>query len=617
MIKKKRSRYAQLTDVQRKVLHDETQIVIIAEQLDSYTGPAANLPFFQAAMASFRTTVAHWNSGPQFVHAFLLHSNELSKRGSKRGFETYHSQFKNGFAKFVALERLENAPLAMFDYAMINRFVFWLKKAAVNQGSNKALSANTQRKYYSLLKAFLEILRKSKHTKMLISNSLAFPDNPFPDADKSTKKTETLDDYNWKRLIIACRDDIAEVVESVLSGWRLLEGDEIHPDDAACGRGRRYASRGAALWRVKELFPILIPNLTEMRKIDCDLSAAVEDIHRQQSITRPFYPLVKDILPFILLHAIYTVANPSGLRALKWAHMKEVDVMGIRRILYTFEKGRASSYQRSFAVHPENMFSPMWLHDFIEKWTSSIRRLAGPFENNVYIFVTQSRIVRSFDSATDTGRDSDSSWNFAMKQFLRKHALPHLTLKVIRNTGLDVIRVLTDDDMRAIQAAGGQASAATVELHYNGAAAKRRREESLGAVSSTQERMIRSAGRIDPRHSPRSEDILAATPGWGCNDPYSSPIPGQTHGTLCAAFGSCPACPLTYLNNSSSYVLVRVLQLTEEVRKAQTYLDAQRWTSAYTPVLKALLSKWIPSFVDSNVRDGAAKLVLGPIGRLE
>lgn len=554
MTKKKISRYAQLTDVQRKVLHDERQIVIVAEQLESYTGPAANLPFFQTAMASFRTTVASWNSGPQFVHAFLLHSNVPSKRKSKRGFETYLSQFKNGFAKFVAHERLEDAPLVMIDYAMINRFVIWLKKTAVVQGSGKPLHANTQRKHYSLLKALLEILRKSKHTKMLINVGLAFPDNPFPDANRSTKKTETLDDYDWRRLIIACKDDITEIVESVLSGWQLLEGDEILPDDTARGRGR-YKLRGAALWRVKELFPEMIPELPELRDIDGDLSAALQYFHRQQSITRPFYPLVKDILPFILLHAIYTLANAGCLHSLKWSHMEEKEVIGIRRILYTFEKGRASSYQRSFAIQPENMFSPLWLHDFIKKWTSSIRSSAGPFKNNVYIFVTQTRIVRSFASATDTGRDSDSSWNSAMKQFLKRHGLPHLTLKVIRNTGLDAIRVLTDDDMRAIQAAGGQASAATVELHYNGAAAKSRREESLVAVMSTQERMIRSAGRIDPRHSPRSEDNLAATPGWGCNDPYSSPIPGQAQGTLCAAFGSCPACPLTYLNNSSSYTL--------------------------------------------------------------
>lgn len=615
MSKKKFSRYKQITDVQRNALHDERPIVVLEEQINSFIGPRDNLPFFRKEIAKFRKTVEGWCSAPEFIYAFMKHCNEPKKRIAKRAYEASHSQFKNGFAKFLNQEKFTAFSISDFDAAFIKKYIFWLKTYNVSERVG-VLSPNTQRKYYGILVNLLNIMRESKSAAHFFSDSLSFPDNPFVRAHAATKQTETVDDFIWKRIILACRQDVREIYDSVLSGWELLDGEEILPDDTARGRGR-YAYRGAALWRIKHLFPTLIPKPSDMKIIDRDLKDSILYIHKQDSITRPFYPLVKDIVPFILLQAIYSLANTGGLRSMKWEQISEIDVLGVRRVLYSIEKERGTSYGRSFVVQSDDIFSPFRLHEFIKRWTSKIRLLAKNFEDNVYIFVAQSRRIRAFHSSADTGVDSDSSWNSAMKQFMKRHSLPHFTLKVIRNTGLDVIRELTNDDMRAVQGAGGQTSIGVLELHYDGSAAKRRRQEDLVGVMTLQERRIRSGGRIDPRFSPKSEDIFAATPGWGCNDIYNSPIPGQTEGTPCAAFGRCPACPLTYLNNSSSYSLARVLQLAEEIRKAQTYLDARRWSEAYEPVLKALVDRWIPSFDNKEVRDGAAKIVLNSIGRLD
>lgn len=615
MKKKSVGRYKQLTDVQRNALHGELPSVVLEEQINSFVGPKDNLLFFKKEIAKFRNTVEGWRSAPEFLYAFMKYCNETEKRMAKRAYELCHSQFKNGFAKFLIHEKCTNLSISDFDSDFIKKYILWLKTYNVSERVG-VLNQNTQRRYYGILVNLLNILRQSKSMKHLFSDSLYFPDNPFVRAHASTKKTETFDDFIWRKIIIACRNDVKEIYDSVISGWKLLDGEEILPNDTARGRGR-YAHRGAALWRIKNLFPILIPKPSEIGTIDRDLKDSILYIHKQNSITSPFYPLAKDILPFILLQAIYSLANTGGLRSMKWEQIAETDVLGIRRVLYSIEKERGISYGRSFVVQPDDIFSPLHLHEFIRRWTSKIRPLSGNFKDNVYIFVAQSRCIRAFHSSADTGVDSDSSWNSAMKQFMKRHSLPHFTLKNIRNTGLDVIRELTDDDMRAVQSAGGQRSIGVLEMHYDGSAAKKRRQEDLVGVMTLQERYIRSDGRIDPRLSPKSEDIFAATPGWGCNDIYNSPIPGQAEGTLCAAFGRCPACPLTYLDNSSSYSLARVLQLAEEIRKAQTYLDARRWAEAYEPALKSLVVKWIPSFVDKEVREKAAKIVLNSIGRLD
>ncbi|AVK72188.1 hypothetical protein BJN34_0060 [Cupriavidus necator] len=147
--------------------------------------------------------------------------------------------------------------------------------------------------------------------------------------------------------------------------------------------------------------------------------------------------------------------------------------------------------------------------------------------------------------------------------------------------------------------------------------AKRRRHEKLSEVMLAQERFYSSDGRRDIRGEPDDIDIGAATPGWACHDPFDSPIPGEVKGRLCQGFGRCPACEMGNLDTTSGYALARVLQLTEEVAKAQSYLEAPRWHAAFEEVSKKLREKWIPSFVDPAVIEAASRLNLGPIGRLE
>ncbi|AQV93182.1 hypothetical protein BJN34_04630 [Cupriavidus necator] len=474
MSRGKPSRYAQLSEGQRRAIRGEDAILIVHDALNSFVGLTDNLEHFQDALKDFQNTVRNWATADQWTLAFVAHCN-VPDKNSSRIFESYHSQFKNGFAKFVSETHKERWLLHQFDSNTLVEFVRWLEKYAPKPqggGVPKLSSPNTQRKYFGLLCSLLKLLIKHKATKDLVAQNLVFPNNPFPGAHDTTKQTDILDDHEWNQLIDACRKDIEEIRRRIEAGWAIIASGPVAPDEDARGRGK-YRNFGAALSAAATLYPGMLPSLPEIRETNPALGDAITYFHRYENISLPLYPSIESILPFILLMAIYSQANTGPLRSLKWRQIEIVEVLGRPRARYRFEKKRGEvQYDRSYALDEHDDFSPHELHIFLKEWTKRIRPIAGSYADNVYIFVTQQRQVRAFLSSQDSGVDSDSSWNHAMREFCKRHGLPATTIGVLRNTGLDVVREVSNDDIRAVQAAGGQRARGTIKRHYEGAGAK-------------------------------------------------------------------------------------------------------------------------------------------------
>lgn len=614
MKKAKTTRYSQLSKVHRNALINETgHELILFDAFDSFTGASNNLKYFQNSLALFKKEVSSWKDSKIYTFGFISVCND-EQSNSKRTYETFQSQFKNGFAKFITESKRANSAIYEIDAEVIYEFEGWLKKRTIK---GVPISINTQRRYFAIVRRIFEKLISIPSTSKYVSKNILFSKNPFPRAHAHTKKTETIDDHIWDRLVAACRKEASATIDLVEDGWRILSKKEIFPDEKITNRSK-YKSYSVALWELHRTFPKVIPSFPEIKNINDLLYNAVAYIHGKEKLCLPLQPSVDRLIPFVVLFAIYTLANTGSIRALKSRQAKEVEVLGSKRIVFTFEKGRShSKYSRSFSRDDIDPLSPNRLIEFIQKWTNRIRSTSGQFSDNIFIFVSQVGTIRGFLSAVDSGTDSDSSWIWGLRQFLKRNDLPHITLRIVRTTGLDIIRDLTGDDIRAVKSAGGQKSSAVIALHYEGSASSKRRNESLSAAMHSLEPWVSTAGRNNPRGTPDDSDIIAATPGWTCLDPYDSPIAGETRGKLCNAFGRCPVCPHAMCNAKSSYSLARAIQLAEEIIRAQTYLDRERWIFAYEPSLIALRNQWIPSFIDKKIIQNAAKLNLSPIGKLE
>ncbi|EIP88642.1 hypothetical protein A33K_14742 [Burkholderia humptydooensis MSMB43] len=576
----------------------------------SYIGKKENLPFFEKALTNVRISFSGLACADEFIAAFVLWCNS-GKRKAKRNFETGQSQVFKGWVTFLWKRGLQELPTHEITRSTTDDFILYLKKES-------GLAYDTQRRYWGIVRQFLEEMRKNVDLRRRLSPDLSWQNRPYPRSAGDKNSAEALDAVTLGGLLRACRQEATETIRDFWPLRAVITGRKPYlPDETRRGRGR-YAAIEACVWRLKERHMPLIPQQVELNRIDRDLGHAIQNIHGLHRVTLPFYPTPERLIPFVLLHAIYTFGNTGPLLGMRLRQITHKEVLGVKRIVYRFVKHRAKKqYLRSFAHQDDDPLSPAKLHEFVVAWTSRIREHAGIFANNLYVFVTRERVVRGFLTGEQSGSDSDQCWKYALNEFLKRHSLPKITISNLRATGLDIVRVLSGDDLRAVKAAGGQESAQVIRDHYEGVPAQGRRQEALGEVMTTMEGWIITEGRIDPRGAPTYSDILAATPGWHCADPFDSPIPGEVKGRRCQAFGRCPGCGLGTVNKFSAYSLARTLQLLEEVKAAREYLDTPRWNEAYKEVQIALQEKWIPSFTDKDIWDAASKLSLNPIGWLE
>jgi hypothetical protein len=265
---------------------------------------------------------------------------------------------------------------------------------------------------------------------------------------------------------------------------------------------------------------------------------------------RYFYPSSRDLVPFVVLLAVHTAYNPDTILGCTHDDISFEPGVGAARVVVEPSlanvdgdpaaervkakafKGRARAKQpRSFPVtaDPDN---PAELLAFLERWTDRIRPHVPPrYANRVFVFGTHRRARAATSYVNERGTLSNTVWKHSLKKFCRKHGLREFTLRQIRQTVIDLAHELSGGDLRAVLAVGGQRSADTINSHYTSSGARERNYEGLAAAGALMWRDRMARGRADARRAAEiGGDVGAATPGWGCLDPYDSPVPGLPAG---------------------------------------------------------------------------------------
>ncbi len=634
------TRYDRLSKEQLEYLQSTPADVVYKAKLGSFTGPEENHPFFKTQFARLEKLVDGWAMKDFWLLTFVHYSN-CPDRNHKRAYENCVSVLDNSFFRFIRESHGKDLVLGDINAEYIESFIHWLRKQTVKKnGIERPRSLNTNRRHLEIVRLLFQELNDNPVAGWVIPPMSIFPMGAFEGAHGSTNPTPVLSDPEWEAWVRAVSVEALEIKSQVEADWRVLDGPEIFPDYSKKGRGM-YKQRGAALWALKKLFPTgVIPPRTSIREINAPLGDAMQH-HNYEHLTCSFGPCVVHILPFVLLLGIYTHGNTGSIRSIKERNIRFEEIMGVMRNVWAFTlneddakpendvKQRIGfelvkprihgSYVRSFQVDPSDPLSPSSLHQFITKWTERIRPYAQQYQEQFFIFRLKKQTdIRGFLTVGVDGRDSDSSWLHALKNLTKKHSLPHVTMQIIRTTGLNRVNILFGGDLIPVRiAAGHEDTSSTANTHYTGYAAKLRRDERLVEVVHTMPRAAKSKGKSSTRGAPESSDVSSATPGCRCADPFDSPIPGEVRGTVCSAHGQCPACALGSLDTRSPYALARALQLVQEIDQAHGYLPFKRWSLVYAPVKEKLLNVWLPLFQDAKVIALARALNLGPIGRLE
>ena len=142
-------------------------------------------------------------------------------------------------------------------------------------------------------------------------------------------------------------------------------------------------------------------------------------------------------------------------------------------------------------------------------------------------------------------------------------------------------------DLLAVRDRLGHKSIATTRTHYTSDGMRRESQERVAETQAFYHRWAQTEGRIDPRFQPE-QCRSAATPGFGCFDPFDSPRPGQRKGKLCTAYGECPDCPLAQAWPRDVHAAAYYLALPKAIHDARLgRISPNHWAKKWPPILIA------------------------------
>jgi hypothetical protein len=567
-----------------------------------------------------RLELRHWIHFPGLAEP-LAHSilGIVRKRESSAGRTNviYTAKyFKEYLSQTIPPERWNEFSLANVTTPLVNGFVKWLNRMDPSTNT-EVLAVNTRVKALGTLRMIIEEARRGNWAKQ-VPGDLAIPERVWPGFSRQHTPTEIIPLEAFSRIYQACVAEVTETMEKYENGQRLIEATRSLPPDQI-QRKQAYSDLGIRLATINAEFPTLLPRSHSSRDTSRSvriLTAAIVMYGGIKAHAPYFYPSPRALVPFALLLAIHTAYNTATILPLEVHDVREVDIFGEiktsfeppeddsevpqKRTRFAGPKGRSRNKRQKRTTpvtsDPDN---PAVLLKFLRRWTARIRPIASPHEQSrVLLFLPEvkSRTVVGFGS-TRLNAASCTNWQLALKNFQEAHGLQKFTLREIRSSCLDQANLVFNGDLRAMLVVGGEGSMDVVNQHYTSDGARQRNDERLGGAVNLMLRDRANHGRSDARRaSELGVDLGAATPGWGCLDPYESPIPGQVPGRLCQAYGLCPICPLAQINPKSPLSCYYAYDLLARIDEAREELGPGNWLQKWGPVRTKLSAYWLPLF---------------------
>jgi hypothetical protein len=499
--------------------------------------------------------------------------------------------------------------------SLLEHYQEWLD-AQVKEGKAR-WRETTRRNAYGTFAECVRILQISERWKNLLPENLYVPAGRWPGADRRATPLPVIEKDLIIRIRLACIKEISTTIREfnetqvILEKYRdhLVPLSELPPFRSGVqSKNRKDADKGWSRelllayvdYECKES-PILFGKAMSYRLRAALIRAGFSP---RTNLTRLFNPTGRAIVPFVLLMAIGLAYNSSTLCN------SNIDDYGYSELLGRFfvadaYKGRAQKSQPVFLPDDGEVDNPGTLFAFLLRWSERLRSGAH-HDDKKRLFIFTKLLdgkVTSFN-----GRDHNL-WNGMLKMFRADHGLEYFTINMIRKTVLDLTFELWEGDVKAVQTQANHKTAQTTVDHYTSDGEKQRQYGRIGLIIEQRERWRESVGLLDKRNCNESEDLLCATPGWSCLDPYSSPY--SVKEKLCVSYGRCPICPLGTINLNSPLAFAYSIALRDAINRAQTAMTPETWIERLGPIKNRLDEQWLPAFSSDVVRE--AKDIFVPL----
>ncbi|MEM9574113.1 MAG: hypothetical protein AAF870_02660 [Pseudomonadota bacterium] len=352
-------------------------------------------------------------------------------------------------------------------------------------------------------------------------------------------------------------------------------------------------------------YPRLLPTTQQARLTDplyynavCGNGNAIGN----RALAKYLYATTIELFPFYLLLLIRLRYNVSTLMEMRWSDVSDQGDV----IVLSPRKGRAREKRQvrsEPAGNPDNPLSLRSMLSIVESMTARSRKAApNVWQDTVFlpVMLKGSGIQNSRFGTLKNLASSASVGSGPLWEFCQKYNLEAFLLNSIRPT---LLNLLANGSVGLVggQREGNHSEPVTTLRHYLSIETSEKRYSMLAEAPNQILRWSESNGKLDPRFLPRGSDYRAATPGFFCLDPYTSPIDLQRHGRLCNSQGHCARCSHAMFDPSDTKLVAYAIAYAEAA-STSTELELgiqEELLAGYLAFLEA---------VPSDVIDRAMKL---------
>ncbi|MES3150860.1 hypothetical protein [Sphingomonas faeni] len=511
---------------------------------------------------------------------------------------------KSGFLRFLRETSIVGLDIGDITEQTLKDFKVWLDD---ENSVGWAPSEITRKIRIQDIQLILKQLMADKEWSARLSPDLKLLENIYRDSHRSINHTEILDDASLELLFVSCAAACEEVMGRREKTEKLLKA-VIEAGDAVTPAGIRGDVIRCAAFLLAGFGDRPPSYETITRKVS--YGKAISETLYEDALDILF-PNIDELLPFVLILTILFAFNPGVVLNMTHSDYEDDWFAGRQRIRLFPYKPRKHGRHRNSVVVTDDYDNPHRLLKFLESRTERVRRIVRRPAFADRVFIRYSRGV-GYGIPLEM---SDKAWREALKRFCAKHGLDYFTLKQIRPTTLDLVHELTGGNLMATQQVAGHESPDTTKEFYESAAMQRRDEEMLAGGINQWWRFLETGGIVDATERDRlNVDLGAATPGFGCADPYDSPVRGERKGALCTAYGRCPMCEFALVDLTSPHAYRYHIELLRRIDEAMTTLG-EAWLWRWGPVKQRLLI--IGNKFPLDVRLAAGSVSIPPLPEVD
>jgi integrase len=551
----------------------------------------------------------------EFGDAFARENLGLQPRTRTLNYQ----YLSNGFITWVKEKKLpQEIGIAQLKLALFNDFDKWLVEKD-SQGTFLRGATATLAHWRSALIGVIKGL-KSGPIKDSLPDDCRMQRAPLAKHGKQGSHVEPYQYEEFGNILVAIRKDIQKSLQYFDQRERLLRMGHRALDLAASGhRGisfdRDTTSKARLLAKLQRAYGPVLPPAKFIKAERPDLYEELVD-YGTNDIYPILHPSCNDLIAFAYQISVLTGLNSQPLWDLKFGHgVRTVRAFGAERVVFSEHKIRKGDVVTAAYVDTDEELSAPYIIRRVKAWTEDLRSVAHEdIKSDVWLFVprhnSQSREVRSMRTSVKDPLNPDV--NNAATAFAKRHNVPRVAPSRVRATLAALAHDIFGGDLRAVMDFLQHSRPEVTLRNYTNGVSVARHHEIIATVQQLRERYILTDGTLDPRVLAQSGDPSAATPGWQCFDPFSSPMPGQRSGSMCDAYGSCPACPHALINPTSPVACARVIQVKTELEKAKHRVLPERWALSLARQHAAIEGFWLHVF-SADTRQQAERVHTSPI----